>query len=99
MLELHDEPCDEHGRRHGEDGRADNGGGNRKPFVKKNGTVLNDAYAGRHKQQGEVRQKNIDDGKRFFETLGLGYCTSAAAVKQVLSARQAYQFFTRLFKE
>ena len=67
MLELHDEPCDEHGRRHGEDGRADNGGGNRKPFVKKNGTVLNDAYAGRHKQQGEVRQKNIDDGKRFFE--------------------------------
>ena len=29
----------------------------------------------------------------------LGYCTSAGGVKQVFSARRAYQFFTRLFKE
>ena len=41
----------------------------------------------------------VPAGKRFFVDLGLGYCTSAAAVKQVLSVRRAYQFFTRLFKE
>lgn len=31
--------------------------------------------------------------------VGIRYCTSAVAVKQVLSVRRAYQFFTRLFKE
>ena len=29
----------------------------------------------------------------------LGYCTSVEGVKQVFSARRAYQFFTHLFKE
>ena len=38
-------------------------------------------------------------GSVFFVDLGLGYCTSSVAVRQVFSARQAYQFFTRLFKE
>ena len=35
----------------------------------------------------------------FNPFCGLGYCTSAWAVKQVFSARRAYQFFTPLFKE
>ena len=29
----------------------------------------------------------------------LGYCTSAGCIKQVFSARRAYQFFTHLFKD
>lgn len=34
-----------------------------------------------------------------FNPFCFGYCTSAEGIKQVFSARRAYQFFTRLNKE
>lgn len=36
---------------------------------------------------------------KVFTALGFGYCNSVGVVKQVLSVRRAYQFFTRLYKE
>ena len=46
------------------------------------------------------RQVSASPGlEAFFVALGLGYCTSAEAEKQVVFSSQAYQFLTRLYKE